>query len=380
MGSYNYDLIKARYYEIEFHRRFALPFACLVLAMVGIPLGLSARKGGKSTGFVLTILLVVVYYFFSLLGVQMARQGRMSPWFGSWMGNIFFFVCGLFLLWRVDRMPIEIGNLTAGMEAAAAKAAGHRDPSSRHRQQHGAGNVVAQTTLQRTLSAHPRRHDPARLRAVSHHDHVDLPGAGAGLHLLRAADRHRAQQRAADHGCRIPVEPEPVDDLPDGADGSAAGGAHHLRSAGEIQRADGDEGHRLQHLSRDPAGHCAAAESLRRACSSSISSTFRTPTASRKSCATRSRASRRRPTCRPTASGSSGRDNQIYYYRVFDPDQNIFGGISVFRVRSQHLSVDAAHSGRTCLLGATPAEVGVRAGMGARPEWRRRSRTIAPST
>ena len=121
MGSYNYDLIKARYYEIEFHRRFALPFACLVLAMVGIPLGLSARKGGKSTGFVLTILLVVVYYFFSLLGVQMARQGRMSPWFGSWMGNIFFFVCGLILLWRVDRMPIEIGNLTAGWKLLLQK-------------------------------------------------------------------------------------------------------------------------------------------------------------------------------------------------------------------------------------------------------------------
>ncbi|MGA2686431.1 MAG: LptF/LptG family permease, partial [Candidatus Korobacteraceae bacterium] len=63
-GLYNYSLVKARYYEIEFQRRFALPAACLVLAMVGIPLGLSARKGGKSTGFVLTILLVVVYYFF----------------------------------------------------------------------------------------------------------------------------------------------------------------------------------------------------------------------------------------------------------------------------------------------------------------------------
>lgn len=121
MGSYNYDLIKARYYEIEFHRRFALPTACLVLAMVGIPLGLSARKGGKSTGFVLTILLVVVYYFFSLLGVQMARQGRISPWFGSWMGNIFFFICGLILLWRVDRMPIEIGNLTAGWKLLLQK-------------------------------------------------------------------------------------------------------------------------------------------------------------------------------------------------------------------------------------------------------------------
>ena len=120
-GSYNYDLIKARYYEIEFHRRFALPTACLVLAMVGIPLGLSARKGGKSTGFVLTILLVVVYYFFSMIGVQMARQGKMSPWFGAWMGNIFFFVCGLILLWRVDRMPIEIANLTAGWKPLLQK-------------------------------------------------------------------------------------------------------------------------------------------------------------------------------------------------------------------------------------------------------------------
>jgi len=120
-GSYTYDLIKARYYEIEFHRRFTLPAACLVLAMVGIPLGLSARKGGKSTGFVLTILLVVVYYFFSLLGVQMARQGRISPWFGSWMGNIFFFLCGLFLLWRVDRMPIELGSVTAGWKSLLQK-------------------------------------------------------------------------------------------------------------------------------------------------------------------------------------------------------------------------------------------------------------------
>jgi LPS export ABC transporter permease LptG/LPS export ABC transporter permease LptF len=120
-GTWNYDLSKARYYEIEFHRRFALPAACLVLAMVGIPLGLSARKGGKSTGFVLTILLVFVYYFFSLTGVSMARQGRMPPWEGVWMANIFFFLCGLVLLWRVDRMPIELGSLSVAWKALREK-------------------------------------------------------------------------------------------------------------------------------------------------------------------------------------------------------------------------------------------------------------------
>lgn len=107
----SYDFLKARYYEIEFHRRFALPAACLVLALIGIPLGLSARKGGKSTGFVLTILLVFVYYFFSLTGVSLARQGRVTPFLGVWSGNLFFFVTGLLLLWRVDRMPIEFASL-----------------------------------------------------------------------------------------------------------------------------------------------------------------------------------------------------------------------------------------------------------------------------
>ena len=109
----SYDELKSRYYAIEFHRRFGLPAACLVLAMVGIPLGLSARKGGKSTGFVLTIALVFVYYVFSLLGVSLARQGRVSPWFGVWAGNIIFFLCGLVLLWKSDRMPGEVGSFAA---------------------------------------------------------------------------------------------------------------------------------------------------------------------------------------------------------------------------------------------------------------------------
>lgn len=111
-ASSSYDYLKARYYMIEFHRRFALPTACLVLALVGIPLGLSARKGGRSAGFVLTIVLVFVYYFFSLVGVSLARQGKVSPGLGVWAGNVFFLICGLLLLWRVDRMPIDFSIIS----------------------------------------------------------------------------------------------------------------------------------------------------------------------------------------------------------------------------------------------------------------------------
>lgn len=98
----------SRWDRIELHRRFALPTSCLVLALVGIPLGLSSKKGGKSTGFVIAILLVFGYYFASLVGVSLARQGRVSPGFGVWLADIVFFLGGAFLLWRAERKPLDV--------------------------------------------------------------------------------------------------------------------------------------------------------------------------------------------------------------------------------------------------------------------------------
>jgi len=127
------DKSLARWYLIEFHRRFALPTSCLVLALVGIPLGLSSKKGGKSTGFVLTILLVFVYYSASLVGVSLARQGRLSPGFGVWLADIIFFLGGAFLLWRAEHRPFEIASLkrlwhpfSGGLPEGAAVFRNHR--------------------------------------------------------------------------------------------------------------------------------------------------------------------------------------------------------------------------------------------------------------
>ncbi len=101
----------ARWFLIEFHRRLALPTACLVLAMIGIPLGLSSKKGGKSTGFVLTIGLVFIYYVISLTGLGMARQAKLPAGAGVWMANALFALAGLVLLYRVDRSSLEVGSI-----------------------------------------------------------------------------------------------------------------------------------------------------------------------------------------------------------------------------------------------------------------------------
>jgi LPS export ABC transporter permease LptG/LPS export ABC transporter permease LptF len=114
----------SRWYAVEFHRRLALPTSCLLLALVGIPLGLSSRKGGKATGFVLTIILVFAYYLISLFGISLGRSGKMDPAFAVWTANIFFFLAGLALLYRVDRMPIEIGSPGAAWQRLKARFTG----------------------------------------------------------------------------------------------------------------------------------------------------------------------------------------------------------------------------------------------------------------
>lgn len=113
--------VVARWYWIEFHRRFALPTACIVLALVGFPLGLSAKKGGKSAGFVLTIILVFAYYFVSLFGLSLARQGKVSPAAGVWLADVVFLGLGAFLLWRSERRPFEIAALKTSWASLKAR-------------------------------------------------------------------------------------------------------------------------------------------------------------------------------------------------------------------------------------------------------------------
>ena len=109
--------VRARWYLVEFHRRLALPTSCLVLALVGIPLGLSSKKGGKSMGFVLTITLVFLYYFISLTGISLGRGGKIPPGAGVWAANAIFLIAGLLLLYRVEHAMIDLGSLRGAWDA-----------------------------------------------------------------------------------------------------------------------------------------------------------------------------------------------------------------------------------------------------------------------
>ncbi len=100
-----------RYYRIELEKRYAYPFACLVLMLIGVPLGISSRRGGKSAGFVLTIVLVFVYYFLSSTGVALARQNKVPIALGVWAANLLFGICGLALLRHLSAGGAGVASL-----------------------------------------------------------------------------------------------------------------------------------------------------------------------------------------------------------------------------------------------------------------------------
>jgi LPS export ABC transporter permease LptG/LPS export ABC transporter permease LptF len=105
--------------EMEFHRRLALPFACIALTLVGLPLGLSTRRGGRSIGLVLSALLMLAYYAVFIAGTGTAAGGgAFSPSVGTWGANLLFAALGIFLLFRSERaggrlvfgLPLDVGR------------------------------------------------------------------------------------------------------------------------------------------------------------------------------------------------------------------------------------------------------------------------------
>ncbi len=86
------------------NRRAALSIAPFVFALVGASLGLRVRRGGRSVGVLLSLVVVIVYYLMSLLGESLARAGTMSPYVGPWLATVFI-VAVSFLFLFVRRVP-----------------------------------------------------------------------------------------------------------------------------------------------------------------------------------------------------------------------------------------------------------------------------------
>ncbi len=89
--------------RVEIHKKFAIPFACIVFGILGLPLGITNRRGGKSSGFSLSIGIIVFYYVMINNGEALARTGKISPAIGMWAPNVILLIMGIYLLGRANR-------------------------------------------------------------------------------------------------------------------------------------------------------------------------------------------------------------------------------------------------------------------------------------
>jgi lipopolysaccharide export system permease protein len=96
-GIYNKQEALNRY-KVEYHRRIAFSFACLVLFLIGAPLGSIIRKGGFGVPMIIAIIIFVVYYFIGILAEGMAKSGKISNFIGGWTSTIIMVPFGLLLL------------------------------------------------------------------------------------------------------------------------------------------------------------------------------------------------------------------------------------------------------------------------------------------
>jgi LPS export ABC transporter permease LptF/LPS export ABC transporter permease LptG len=85
---------------VEIHKKFSIPAACLVFGLFALPLGINNRRGGKASGFALSIGVIVLYYVLLSNGEEAARYGRIPGWAAMWAPNVLMAAGGLFLLMR----------------------------------------------------------------------------------------------------------------------------------------------------------------------------------------------------------------------------------------------------------------------------------------
>ena len=104
----DYTLQKIRSAEVEYHKKFSIPFACFALGIIGVPLGLMVKQGGKMLGFGIGLAVIVVYYLLLQVGQNTGMNGVFPPAFAMWLPNIVIGVCGMgFSFWIIAEGKIR---------------------------------------------------------------------------------------------------------------------------------------------------------------------------------------------------------------------------------------------------------------------------------
>jgi LPS export ABC transporter permease LptF/LPS export ABC transporter permease LptG len=96
---------------LELNARLVLPFAVWAFAILGLPMGITTKKGGRASGLVLGILMIIAYYILFFGGKRLASVGRLPVVLGMWGADIIFLLIGVVLLIKSQREITIYGSI-----------------------------------------------------------------------------------------------------------------------------------------------------------------------------------------------------------------------------------------------------------------------------
>ena len=109
INSYNKSI---NTYKVELHKKFSIPFACIIFIMIGAPLGIRSRKGGLGTSVSISLLFFIIYWAFLIGGEELADRGLLNPSLSMWLPNIVLGIIGIYLCYTIknEKNIINIGE------------------------------------------------------------------------------------------------------------------------------------------------------------------------------------------------------------------------------------------------------------------------------
>ncbi len=97
--------------KVELSKRFSIPLTCILFGIVGVPLGITSRRSGKSGGFIFAILIILIYYVGLVLMQNFGRSGTINPYFSVWIPNIALLIFTVYVSYKTQKeMPFRTFN------------------------------------------------------------------------------------------------------------------------------------------------------------------------------------------------------------------------------------------------------------------------------
>ena len=94
---------KINRFQVEWHRKFTLSIACIIMLIIGAPIGAIIRKGGFGLPVIFSIILFLIYHVISITGEKMVKKGLIEPVLGMWSSTYIMLIIGIVLIIMVNK-------------------------------------------------------------------------------------------------------------------------------------------------------------------------------------------------------------------------------------------------------------------------------------